>query len=211
MYDGSGTQRRVPAVAGDQRSYYEGIVNALNGRAENPVPPMRRSELVALDVADCLFVPEGLVLRIRRAKSDQEGAGELRAVPAAKDVETCPVKAVKTWLIAAQLSEGPLFRPVDRFGRVGDERLDGRAVARTVKRAISVYGEAQGWPRQRIAQECRRVSGHSLRSGYATSAAKAGAAEWAIMRQTGHKRRESLQPYIRLGTLFRNATTIFDV
>ncbi|MBF0307622.1 MAG: hypothetical protein HQL41_18505, partial [Alphaproteobacteria bacterium] len=111
----------------------------------------------------------------------------------------------------ARLGEGPLFRPVDRFGRLGEERLQGRAVARIVKRAAVHQARAAGFSEAEVAELAAVVGGHSLRSGFATSAAKAGMGEWEIMRQTCHKKRETLQQYIRLGTLFRPVTTILDL
>ena len=167
----------------------------------------RRSELAGLDVEDLTFTSKGMVVRLHRQKNDQEGKGSLKAIPRDQDGEEGAVAAVKDWIMSAYLNEGPLFRAIDRLGRLGAEHLDGRSVARIVKKAVSTYGEKQGWSHRRVAEEVKRVAGHSLRSGYATSAAISGVPEWAIMRQTGHRRRDSLQPYIRLGAAIRAATT----
>jgi hypothetical protein len=105
------------------------------GRQQPPpagfVGAFRRSELVALDVADLEETEEGLKIIIRRSKTDQEGHSE--AIAIARGVTTCPVKAVKAWLQAAVISEGPLFRPVAKGGRLGAERLTDQSVCKVVK------------------------------------------------------------------------------
>jgi len=154
---------------------------------------LRRSELVALDVDDVEERSEGLVLHLTRSKTDQEGAGREVGVPYGSDPSTCPVRAYRAWREAAGevLADGPAFRPVDRWGRLGAERLSDRAVSLVVKRR----GESAGL-------DAAELSGHSLRAGLATSAAAAGASERAIMAQTGHKSLPVVRRYIRSGSLF---------
>ncbi len=151
----------------------------------------RRSELVGLDVADLAFTAEGLEVTIRRSKTDQEGAGRKLGVPYSAAPATCPVRAVRAWLDASSIAEGPAFRPVNRHGQVGAERLSDRAVALVVKR----YATAAGL-------DATRFAGHSLRAGLATSAAKAGKSERAIMAQTGHRSSAMVRRYIRDAELF---------
>jgi integrase len=91
----------------------------------------RRSELVALDVADLEETEDGFKIIIRRSKTDQDGHGETIAI--ARGVTTCPVKAVKAWLQAAGISEGPLFRPVAKGGRLIAQRLKAEAVCDIVQ------------------------------------------------------------------------------
>jgi site-specific recombinase XerD len=161
----------------------------------------RRSELVALDVADVPVTREGLVVTIRRSKIDQEGEGRKIGIPYGSNPDTCPVRALQDWLNACGFAEGPLFRPVDRFGRVASIRLSGAAVAEIVKRYAAVVG-------MKVAD----FAGHSLRSGLATSAAMAGASERAIMNQTGHKSLNMVRRYIRDGSLFReNAAAVLGL
>ena len=105
---------------------------------------------------------------------------------------TCPVRAVQAWLAAGDLTEGPLFRPINRHGQVGTERLSDRAVALIVKRAAEAAG-----------LDPARYAGHSLRAGLATAAAQAGVSERAIMAQTGHRSVTMVRRYIRDGSLFR--------
>jgi integrase len=152
----------------------------------------RRSELVALDVADLAFVPSGVVVTLRRSKTDQEGQGRKIGIPLGLFVATCPVRALRAWLEHAELVSGPIFRPVDRHANIKPDRLTSHAVARIVKRCAGKAG-----------LDPSLFSGHSLRAGLATAAAAAGADDRSIQKQTGHKSRAMLDKYIRDGQLFR--------
>jgi site-specific recombinase XerD len=152
----------------------------------------RRSELVALNVEDLKEVPEGLVVLLRRSKTDPEGEGRKVGIPKAHRPALCPVAAVKAWTTAAGIETGPLFRPVDRWGKLRPEgRLSDRTVALVVQRAA-----------KRAGLDATTLAGHSLRSGFCTEAARAGASERAIMTQTGHKSATTLRGYIRDGGMF---------
>ena len=151
----------------------------------------RRGELVALDVEDLAVTDQGLRVTIRRSKTDQEGVGREVGIPWGGQTTTCPIRAVGAWRVAGHIDSGPLFRPIDRHGRVGATRLSDRAVARVIQRAAEHAG-----------LDPRRYAGHSLRAGLATAAAAAGAPERAIMAQTGHRSVTTLRRYIRSGTLF---------
>ena len=153
----------------------------------------RRSELVGLDAEDIEETDDGLVVHLRRSKTDQEGAGRKVGIPFGSDPATCPVRALRAWLEASGIAEGPLFRPVNRHGQVGERRLSDKAVALVVKRAAAAAG-----------YDPARFSGHSLRAGLATAAAAAGKSERAIMEQTGHKSAAMVRRYIRDGSLFRD-------
>lgn len=158
----------------------------------------RRSELVALDAGDVAVTREGLVVTIRRSKTDQEGEGRKIGIPYASHVETCPVRSLQDWLEKSGITAGPLFRPIDRFGRMASMRLSAAAVADIVKKYAAAVG-----------LKASDFAGHSLRSGLATSAAMAGASERAIMNQTGHKSVNMVRRYIRDGSLFReNAVAV---
>lgn len=152
----------------------------------------RRSELVALDLADLKLTPAGIVVTLRRSKTDQEGQGRSIGIPLGRNVATCPVRALRAWLELAQLQSGPIFRPIDRHGNIKPDRLTGSAVARIVKRAAGAAGLEVG-----------QFSGHSLRAGLATAAAAAGASDRTIQKQTGHKSRAMLDRYIRSAELFK--------
>ena len=139
------------------------------------------------------FAREGLVLTLRRSKTDQEGVGELKAIPYGEQPESCPVRALEAWLEASGISDGPIFRRVTCWGRAGDRRLSDQVVALVVKERALAAG-----------LDPRRYAGHSLRAGLATAAARAGVEERDIMRQTGHRSERMVRKYIREGQLFRN-------
>lgn len=151
----------------------------------------RRSELVALDDGDVEETEDGLRVRIRRSKTDPEGQGREVGIPYGKHPETCPIRALRAWRTAASPDTGPLFRPVDRHDHVHAGRLTDRGVARVVQRAA-----------MRAGLDPARYAGHSLRAGLATAAAQGGAAERAIMAQTGHRSLAMVRRYIRSGSLF---------
>lgn len=153
----------------------------------------RRSELVALDVADVAVTSRGLVVTIRRSKTDQLGQGQQVGIPRGRYPETCPVAALCDWLELASITSGPIFRRVDRHGHIGSTRLGDRAVAEVVQRAARACG-----------LDPELYAGHSLRSGLATSAAVAGVEERVIMAQTRHTSVAVVRRYIRDGDLFRN-------
>lgn len=154
---------------------------------------MRRGELVGLDVSDLELTDKGLVVTIRKGKTDQTGKGRKIGVPFGSHETTCPVKAVEAWLSRSGLSDGPLFRSVNRHGQVSCTRLGDRAVALVVKRALLAAGI-----------DPKNFAGHSLRAGFATAAAMAGAGEREIQNQTGHKSLLVLRRYIRDGSLFQD-------
>ena len=157
----------------------------------------RRSELAALRVEDLEATPDGLIVRLGRSKTDQEGQGRVVALPYGADPRTCPVRAVHTWLEGAGIVAGSLFRAVDRFGLVSSRALHADSVGYLVKRAA-----------RRAGFETADYAGHSLRAGLATQAAMNGASELSIMKQTGHRSLATVRKYIREGTLFRdNAAT----
>jgi integrase len=83
----------------------------------------RRSELVSLDVADIAFNADGLVVQVRRSKTDQEGEGRKVGLPFGSNPLTCPVRSLRAWLDMAGIVSGPIFRPVDRHGNLGTQRL----------------------------------------------------------------------------------------
>jgi site-specific recombinase XerD len=158
----------------------------------------RRSELVALEVTDAAFTRDGLVLTIRRSKTDQEGEGRKIGIPYASHAETCPIRSLQDWLEKSGITEGPIFRPIDRHGRMASIRLSPAAVGEIVKKYASAVG-----------RNASDFAGHSLRSGLATSAAIAGASERSIMNQTGHRSVNMVRRYIRDGSLFReNAVAV---
>ena len=153
----------------------------------------RRSELVNLDVADIDIEREGMVITLKRSKTDQEGQGTKKAIPFGNNGATCPVLAVKEWLAASGIADGAIFRSIDRHGTMSDQRLSDRSVALIIKRLAVAIGI-----------DPTRFAGHSLRAGLATQAAINGVSEASIMHQTGHKSVMMVRRYIRDGSLFRD-------
>jgi integrase len=158
----------------------------------------RRSELAGLEVGDVVFTDDGLRITLRRSKTDQEGAGHLRGVPWGSHPSTCPVRALRAWIDAAGLKSGPLFRRMGKADQVLGPGLTGQSVALVVKRSAKAAG-----------LDPSRVSGHSLRSGMATSAAQAGAPAHAIRRQGGWRSSAMLARYIRPTELFESNAAAF--
>jgi integrase len=150
----------------------------------------RRSELVALERADIETVRQGLIVTIKRSKTDQEGAGRRIGIPHGR-TRHCPVAAVETWLSASAIDTGPLFRPITRHGHVAPNPLTGDAVSVLLRERLATAGiDPEGY------------SGHSLRAGFATSAAQAGVSTLKIRAMTGHATDAMLARYVRESELF---------
>jgi integrase len=150
----------------------------------------RRSELVALNVADLIEVADGLRVVIRHSKTDQEGQGAEIAIP--RGYRLRPVEAVQTWLAAAEISVGPVFRSVALGGKVGTVALSPYAASLVIKQRIAAVGlDPAGY------------SGHSLRSGFLTSAAEAGASLFKLTEVSRHRSLDTLRGYVRRVDLFK--------
>lgn len=150
----------------------------------------RRSELVALECADLDPVRQGMIIWIRRSKTDQLGAGRKIGIPYGRG-RYCPVRALDEWLSVSGILEGSLFRPISRHRDIGPSALSGDAVSLILRHRLRGAGiDPAGY------------SGHSLRAGFATSAAQAGVPSWKIRQQTGHASDAMLSRYIRDGDLF---------
>jgi site-specific recombinase XerD len=153
---------------------------------------LRRSEIAALDVADLHFAKQGILLTIRRSKTDQTGEGCEIAIPYVANRALCAATAVRIWLDAARISEGAVFRSFTLARALSDRRIDGRDVANLIK-AVATKAHLDG-----------DFSGHSLRAGFVTSAAEAGATLDNIARTTRHKSLTVLTGYIRRANMFEN-------
>jgi integrase len=150
----------------------------------------RRSELTGLNVKDLEFVRQGLIITLRHSKTDQSGNGRKIGIPFGR-TRHCPVQATENWLQRASIISGSLYRPIGKGGHMAVSRLSSDAVPDIIKHALEKAGiNSAGY------------SGHSLRSGFATSAAMAGVATWRIRKQTGHASDVMLGRYIRDGELF---------
>lgn len=199
---GTAPHQARPILVEDLKSMLAAMPDDLRGLRDRTllligfVGGFRRSELVGLDVGDVTEEAEGLRINIRRSKTDQDGAGREIGILRGRHPLTDSVAALAEWREAAGIEEGPIFREVDRGDRVGSERLSDRAVSRIVKQAA-----------ERVGIDPATVSGHSLRSGLATSAAAAGAPERSIMRTTGHRSEAMVRRYIRAGSVFTESAS----
>ena len=201
---GTAQTAKAPVLVDDLRRMIERLAANLIGVRDRALlligfsGAFRRSELVALDVSDIAVTRDGLVVTIRRSKTDQDGEGRKIGIPYGSNPATCPVRALQDWLAQCGFSDGALYRPINRFGRVAGFRLSAAAVAGIVKRYAAAIG-----------LNATDFAGHSLRSGLATSAAMKGASERSIMNQTGHRSVNTVRRYIRDGSLFReNAAAV---
>lgn len=190
---------KAPAVTSDIKAMVANLPDNLLGIRDRALVLIgfaggfRRSELVALDVEDLEFHREGLVINIRKSKTDQEGQGRRIGIPYGSCCDTCPVRSLQLWLEESGIAIGPVFRSVNRHGNLQAGRLSDKAVSLVIKK----YAAAAGL-------DSNKYSGHSLRAGLATSAAMAGASERQIMKQTGHKSEAMVRKYIREGSLFND-------
>ena len=153
----------------------------------------RRNELVSLDYDDLDFVPEGLKINIKRSKTDQFGEGFTKALPYFDNRKYCPVVSLKRWIETSKITSGPLFRRFSKGSKLSKNRLTDQTVALLIKEYLQLAGI-----------DSKNYSGHSLRSGFATSAAESGAEERSIMAMTGHKSTEMVRRYIKEANIFKN-------
>mgnify|MGYP001367780180 FL=1 len=141
----------------------------------------RRSELVAILYEDVDFVSEGVKIFVKRSKTDQSGEGMTKGIPYFSNPDYCPVISLKNWIEKSEIKSGKIFDMSDK------------SVALTVKKYTGIAG-----------LDSNKYSGHSLRSGFATSTAELGAEERSIMAMTGHKTTQMVRRYIQEANLFKN-------
>ena len=153
----------------------------------------RRNEIVSLDYDDLDFVSEGLKINLRKSKTDQFGEGFTKALPYFDNSQYCPVVSLKKWIEISKITSGALFRRFSRGSRLLENRLTDQTVALLIKEYLKLTGI-----------DSKNYSGHSLRSGFATSAAESGVEERSIMAMTGHKSTEMVRRYIKEANLFKN-------
>ena len=153
----------------------------------------RRNEIVSLDYEDLDFVTEGLKINLRRSKTDQFGEGFKKALPYFDNSQYCPVVSLKKWIEVSKITSGPVFRRFTKGSRLSNNRLTDQTVALLIKEYLKLAGI-----------DSKNYSGHSLRSGFATSAAEFGVEERNIMAMTGHKSTEMVRRYIKEVNLFKN-------
>ena len=153
----------------------------------------RRNEIVTLNHDDLDFVAEGIKINLRRSKTDQFGEGFTKALPYFDNPQYCPVVSLKKWMEVSKIRSGPVFRRLSKGSKLSENRLTDQTVALLIKQYLQLIGI-----------DSKNYSGHSLRSGFATSAAESGVEERNIMAMTGHKSTEMVRRYIKEANLFKN-------
>jgi integrase len=195
---GTAQKGKLPLLTADLQKVLAHVPDTLGGVRDRALllvgfaGAFRRSELAALVVEQVEFNSDGLVILLDFSKTDPEGKGETVAIPFGSHHATCPVRALKKWLEDARVESGPLYRAVDRHGRVSEQGLHANSIGAMAKRACRTAG-----------YNAKEFAGHSRRAGLATQAAANGAPERLIMSQTRHRSVTTLRRYIWQGCLFR--------
>lgn len=188
---GSARAKKAALSLGELRAMCDGLGEDAQGRRDRAILTLgfcgafRRSELCGLDVSDLRFTQGELTVTMRRSKTDQEGQGFTKRIPASSDVAVDPVQAARAWLELAGIAAGAVFRPVSKAGDVAASRLRPRSVALIVKRSAAAIGIPPA-----------QFAGHSLRSGFITEAARRDVPEYAIMAVSGHRSSAIMRGYI---------------
>ena len=153
----------------------------------------RRSELISIDYDDVEFVDEGVKIILKKSKTDQFGEGMIKGLPYFSKEIYCPVVNLRNWLKISKIKNGPIFRRFAKGSTLTKNRLTDQSVVLIIKNCLKLAGI-----------ENNNFSGHSLRSGFATVAAEAGADERSIMTMTGHKTTQMVRRYIKEANIFKN-------
>lgn len=144
----------------------------------------RSDELCRLRVEDISVRPgQDMSLYLPRSKGDRDNLGTTWRVPALRQL--CPVQAYLDWVGVAGLTEGPLFRRIDRWGRLGEEGLHINSVIPLLRQALG-----------RAGVPAELYSSHSLRRGFATWASASGWDLKALMDYVGWKDVKSALRYV---------------
>jgi integrase len=194
---GAAKLKKAPAIAEWIKTMVRTCPDTVAGKRDRALlllgfaGAFRRSELVALDVEHVEETMDGLRVLIACSKTDQEGEGATIAI--ARGSDACPVRALRDWLDTAAIESGPIFRPINKAGAVSARRLSDRSVANLVK----AYAGRAGL-------DAKLFAGHSLRSGFLTTAAGKGASIFKMMDVSRHKSVDTLRGYVRDAELFKD-------
>jgi integrase len=154
---------------------------------------LRRSELVALDVERLTWSNDGVKLLLEKSKTDKDGEGAEIMIVFGRHEDTCPVRALRGWLDAAAIKTGPVFRKVNKGGRIEAHRLSEDAV-----RQVLLKRAAQAGIQGTLAEP---VSPHGLRAGFVTTAYRNGVPDEEIMGHTRHRSLTTMRSYVRRAKL----------
>lgn len=195
---GTAPAQKAPAISADIKAMCAALPETLKGTRDRALllvgfaGAFRRSELVGITAEHITETPEGIIIQLTKSKTDQEGKGRLVGIKRTEHPETCPVRALLAWITAASITSGPVFRAIDRHGNM-KAPVTPQSVALVVKETAQAAG-----------LDPTKYSGHSLRAGLVTQAAKNKASVTDIMRQTGHKSTETVNRYIRKANIFED-------
>jgi site-specific recombinase XerD len=191
-------QRQVaPATADRLKAMLDACGDTLQGKRDRALlavgfgGALRRSELAGIQLDDIEFTQEGLRIRLRQSKTDQDGRGQTVPVLDGRNLQV--KAALENWLAASGITSGPVFRTLGKGDRVLPTAISGRSIADVVKRRAAQAG-----------LDPEQFSGHSLRAGFLTSAAGAGASTFSMMAVSRHKKVDTLATYIRTAQQFRD-------
>jgi len=196
---GTAPQQKAPAVSADIKAMIAHLPDTRKGQRDKALllvgfaGGFRRSELVGIRAEHVSVTSDGVTILLPFSKTDQEGHGRLVGIRRTAHPETCPVRALLAWLTAAGITCGPVFRSIDKGNHIHPDALTAQSVALVVKAAATA---AQ--------LDVAKYSGHSLRAGLVTQAAKNKANVTDIMRQTGHQSVETVNKYIRKANIFED-------
>lgn len=197
---GVAQERKRPLLPDDLRIIVESMPDTLIGWRNRALfllafaGAFRRSEVIDLRVEDVEVCKEGLIVFLRKSKTDQEMAGRKIGIPYGAYLETCPVRNYQAWLEKSAIHDGFIFRRIHKSGKILPDHVDDAYYAMMLKQSVIDAG---------LDVDVNQISGHSMRSGLVTAATLAGKSEQVIMKQTGHRSSATLQRYIRDANLFR--------
>jgi integrase len=200
---GTAKKGRSPLLIKTLRDILSNIANNVIGIRDRALinfgwaSAMRRSEITDLNWDDITFIDEGIHVLIRKSKTDQYGEGQKIAILYGNNPETCPILNLKKWQ-EISVSNEAVFTSVNKSNIVSDQRLSDRDVARILKKIMLKSG-----------LDASEFAGHSLRSGFITTAAKHSVPEHIIMKHSRHKTAQMIQVYTRDNSLVKdNATSM---
>lgn len=201
-------EQKDPLLLKDIKGMIESLPDTISGIRDKSIllvgftTAMRRSEITSLKMQDLKFVEEGIEVNISWSKTGRRNP----LIPYGSNPMTCPVRSLKLWLARANISEGPVFRSINRHGQISNNPLTGAAIALIVKR--NDYVKAKIETSIENGEYIPSFAGHSLRAGFCTHAAIVGVPEHLIMAQAGHKKSDTTKKYIRIANMWQDCAAI---
>lgn len=196
---GAPQNAKAPILLEDLQGMVKELGDNLQGKRDKALlllgftGAFRRSELVSLQVEDMRVTKEGIEILLRKSKTDQTGKGCMLPIPYGSNPDTCPVRSILAWLESAGIKEGTIFRGINKHGHISTKGMNSASVALIIKR------------NEHLKDREAQFSGHSLRAGFVTTAAQRGVSEHAIMRQSRHKKSDTVKKYIRIANMWQDS------